>query len=558
MVGAVLGSAFFLSKGWLAVILAAALGSIAMELGGRIATRLQQFGADVQQKTREEFGQDSPLTAFVIGLTLGLVWVPCAGPALGFAFTLVREEPGVRAILALASYGLGTAVPLLLIGYGGQAVVHSTRRVSQYSGIIKQVAGALLILTAIALQFRLFEKAQIWLLDHTNFGDLGTRIEEKLFERDMFEIEDTGVKDATEKENEGLMIQDDPPAEKKDEVVKKESLMEDQKTMEKDGTVQKMQKSPSSASSIKLPTLPKLSRAPEFTDLGPWHNSEPFTLASLKGKVVLVDFWTYSCINCIRTLPYIQGYWEKFKDKPFVLIGVHSPEFVFEKSEANVKDAIARHGLTYPVAQDNDFGTWIAFSNRYWPAKYLIDAEGYIRYAHFGEGAYEETDLAIQSLLAESGHSIEAKPMPEEEQESRREQSPETYLGSRSWSALGNSQGDPSDMVISYKAPASMQLHNYHLVGEWQLMDDERQTLRSSEGEIRMRFLGSEINLVLGLAKGTGPVQASVEVDGKHVQELTINRHDLYQLYTGSYGEHDILVKIQGNGAEAYAFTFGS
>ena len=147
-----------------------------------------------------------------------------------------------------------------------------------------------------------------------------------------------------------------------------------------------------------LPPLPTLTRAPELAGLGPWHNSQPFTLESLRGKVVLVDFWTYSCINCIRTLPYIQGYWTKFKDTgKFVLIGVHSPEFAFEKLERNVSAAIARHGLTYPIAQDNDFKTWNAFANRYWPAKYLIDADGYIRYTHFGEGGYEETDAAIQS-----------------------------------------------------------------------------------------------------------------------------------------------------------------
>src|SRR3989338_5797026 len=176
----------FFYEGWIAIMVAQTLGAIAMELGGKVATRIQQFGVDVQQKTEDEFGKDSPWTAFVIGLTLGLVWVPCAGPALGFAFTLVREEPGPRALLALAFYGLGTGVPLLAIGYGGQAAVHSVHAVSRYTGTIKKVAGLLLILTAVALQFRLFEKAQIWLLDHTNFGDLGTRIEEKLFERTIF------------------------------------------------------------------------------------------------------------------------------------------------------------------------------------------------------------------------------------------------------------------------------------------------------------------------------------------------------------------------------------
>ncbi|TSC58201.1 MAG: Cytochrome c bioproteinis protein [Candidatus Peregrinibacteria bacterium Greene0416_19] len=517
--GAVLGAFFFWGKGLESVIIAAVLGVLAMEIGGRIATRIQQWGTDIQQSATQALGRENPLAAFIIGLTLGLVWVPCAGPALGFAFALVRDEPGVRAALLLGAYGLGTAVPLLLIGYGGQAAVHSVRALSRFTGIVKQVAGVLLIVTAVSLQYRFFEKFQVWLLDHTNFGDLGTRLEERLF-GDQF------------------------------------------------GNEPRVENPPSgnnfSSASMNLPKLPKLVRAPEFTGLGPWHNSEPFTLASLKGKVVLVDFWTYSCINCIRTLPYMEGYWDKFKDTGrFVLIGVHSPEFVFEKDQGNVRDAIKRHGLTYPVAQDNDFGTWRAFANRYWPAKYLIDAEGTIRYTHFGEGAYEETDLAIQSLLQEIGITITTDSagippaLSTRGSEERRDQTPEIYLGERSWPSLGNAQFEPSDIVVDYVAPASMQLHKYYLVGKWQLMDGERQVLRSDEGEIRMKFLGSEINLVMGLDDGAKPGSAEVFIDGEKVTSLTLDGDKLFTLFKGEYGEHEIVLKIRGKGVEGYAFTFG-
>ena len=329
--------------------------------------------------------------------------------------------------------------------------------------------------------------------------------------------------------------------------------------------------SPNPHPSMPLPPLPTLTRAPELAGLGPWHDSKPFTLESLRGKVVLVDFWTYSCINCIRTLPYIQGYWTKFKDTgKFVLIGVHSPEFAFEKLERNVSAAIARHGLTYPIAQDNDFKTWNAFANRYWPAKYLIDADGYIRYTHFGEGGYEETDLAIQSLLAEIGVSpggtegtdvaegTEGGTLRQAQGDfARRNQTPETYLGARSWPALGNSQGEPSDAVVSYQAPAERTLHKYYLVGDWQLIDNEQQVLRSTEGEIRIKALGSEVNLVLGLEPGTSPVMADIDVDGKPSKKITIDRHDLFTLFKGEYGEHEIILKIHGKGVEGYAFTFG-
>ncbi len=315
---------------------------------------------------------------------------------------------------------------------------------------------------------------------------------------------------------------------------------------------------------MQLPTLPKLVRAPEFAGLGPWHNSQPLTLKDLKGKVVLVDFWTYSCINCIRTLPYIQGYWDTFKDTgKFVILGVHTPEFVFEKSQSNVADAIKRHGLTYPIAQDNDYGTWKAFSNHYWPAKYLIDAQGYIRYTHFGEGDYEKTDLAIQSLLKEAGLDISDKPKLTVNPLDITDNSgisPETYLGSRRWPALGNSQGEPSNQVISYKVPASMQLNKYYLVGDWQLVNDERQVLRSSTGEIRMKFTGGEINLVLGLEPGAAPVDADVWIDGERkygTHKFQVKMHDLYPLYKNNGGQHEMVLTLKGKGVEAYAFTFG-
>ncbi len=511
VVGAILGASFFLVKGWPAVAIAAILGVIAIIVAPPLANKIQQFGSNVQQKVRTDLGNESPLTAFLMGLTMGLVWVPCAGPALGFAFTLVREQPGFLSLFYLFVYGLGTAIPLLLIGYGGQYAVHSVHKLVRYSGHVKHTAGVLLIITAVALHFNWLEKAQLWVTNNTAYGTWGVDLEERLF---------------SDRIGKALI----------------------------DATI------PASGHVMQLPNLPKITRAPEFEGIGPWHNSEPLKLADLKGKVVLVDFWTYSCINCIRTLPYIQGYWEKFKDKPFVLLGVHTPEFIFEKSEKNVADAISRHGLTYPVAQDNDFGTWKAFANHYWPAKYLIDAEGYIRYTHFGEGAYDETDLAIQSLLKEIGVEVSGKTEMIEEEQPRGDRSPETYLGSRSWPALQNAVGNPSDKIIAYRAPEELRLHKYALAGDWQLVDEEKQVLRSIEGEIRMHFEGGEINLVMGNENmdATTPATVDVEVDGEHVTTFIIDHYDLYPLWKGENDEHDITLYIRGEGVEGYAFTFGS
>lgn len=531
-IGAAAGGLFFVSKGIPSVLIAGAAGVLVMEIASRIAPRIQQLGTDAQTGARAEFGQDSLVTAFIVGLTLGLVWVPCAGPALGVALALVREQPGLQAFLALSAYAVGAGIPLLLVGYGGQAAVHSARMLARYSGRINQIAGVLLVASAVALSLNLFQAFQVWLVSNTGFGDIGTRIEEQLVNRF-------------------------------------------------NGTDQSLS---SSSPSMSLPILPKISRAPEFTGLGPWHNSQPFTIASLKGKVVLVDFWTYSCINCIRTLPYVQGYWDKYERgklkvesgtllNNFVVIGVHTPEFTFEKSQSNVAMAIKEHGLTYPVVQDNDYGTWNAFANHYWPAKYLIDANGYIRYEHFGEGDYEQTDLAIQSLLNEigvsnngkwtplrqgyEGQEMENGKLPEAKQQSGNV-SPETYIGSRSWPAFGNQIGDPDNESHVYSAPDTLALNKYYLDGTWQLSDDqEYQSLVSDSGKIAMRFTGGEINLVMGLDDGAKPVQASVMVDGKPGKTFTIDRHDLFNLFKGTYGQHDIFLKLQGKSAEAFAFTFG-
>lgn len=512
LAGAVAGGFFFMDKGVVAVVIAILAGIFALEIAGNLGARLQQIGVNAQTIARDELGRDSLLTAFIVGLTLGLVWVPCAGPALGFVLALVREQPGLGAIAALLAYALGTAVPLLLVGYGGQYAVRSVKSLSRYTGVVKALAGVLLILTAIALHLNFLQKIQIWIEDHTMFGNFASDIEDNLFPT------------------------------------------ENRTTRTSSGSTS------SSSDTMNLPTLPNIIRAPEFTGLGPWHNSESFTLESLKGKVVLIDFWTYSCINCIRTLPYVQGYWDKYKDTgKFVLLGVHTPEFTFEKLEKNVAMAIKEHGLTYPVAQDNDFGTWSAFANRYWPAKYLIDANGVIRYEHFGEGDYEQTDRAIASLLQEAGVDISstgqlaASPV----KTYGGPVTPEIYLSSRSWPAFGNAQGEPSDAILKYAAPAELILDRYYLSGSWQLIADESETLRSDVGEILMRFRGGEINLVLGLEEGSKPVKAEVMVDGKDAGTFMVDRHDLYNLFTGDYGEHDVRLKLTGKGVQAFAFTFG-
>ncbi len=493
---ALLGAWFFIPDGWLFVVGALVINVVLLEIGRRIAPRLQQLGANVQGGVRKATG-DSLFTAFVVGLTLGLVWVPCAGPALGFALALVREQPNAWAFFALTAYAVGAAVPLLIVGYGGQLAVRSMRSFTHYSGHVKRVSGVLLIFTAVALQWNLLIQLQTWLAG-TPGAEIATNLEQKLFP-------------------------DAPAPVKRD-----------------DGT------------------LPDLGPAPEFTKLGPWHNSQPLDAEDLKGKVVLVDFWTYSCINCLRTLPYIQGYWDRFKTGPFVIVGVHTPEFAFEQDPDNVSDAVERLGLTYPVAQDNTYGTWRAFSNHYWPAKYLIDANGRIRYEHFGEGNYEETADAIKSLLLEAGYSFDganmADPPPST---SRRTVTPETYLGIRGWDALANAGPIPTEDPVDYVAPRSLAVNTVALEGQWQLESDERQVLRSGSGAITIRALAGEVNLVLGPERDLGSYEVRVIVDDEETESFTVDHHDLYRLYKGPYGDHTVRLEFDMPGIAAYAYTFG-
>ena len=545
IIGAILGGYFFWEKGVIATVSAVVLGIIAVEICGRIATRIQQLGSDMQLKTRAGLGDQSLLGAFIIGLSMGLVWVPCAGPALGFALAVVRNQPGLLAAAYLASYAVGAGIPLMLIGYGGQSAMKSVRRLSQYSGRIKEVSGALLILSALALQFNVFQNLQTWLADKTGFGTIGNDIEVKLFGNSI------GQPSATS----SLA----PRSSQRSEVGSSSVSTTSSKSS---GKIQQVGTTTSDATTTMTPVpsnLPILGIEPdEFVGLGPWHNSPPLTLKDLRGKVVLIDFWTYSCINCIRTLPYVEAYAQKYKDQPFVLIGIHTPEFTFEKSATNVETAIKEHGLTYPVAQDNNFDTWNAFHNQYWPAHYLIDAKGNIRYTHFGEGGYDEADKAIASLLGEIGSKADTNmAIPSEVSGGNHDITGETYLHSRGWDSFGNKAGAPDADVHTYVAPTEMTTDDFYLNGDWQLVGDERQVLRSEEGEVNIRARAGEVNLVLGLEDGVSSVKADVIVDGKAGKSFVIDHHDLYTLYKGDYGTHDVVLKLHGKGVAAYAYTFG-
>jgi thiol-disulfide isomerase/thioredoxin len=316
--------------------------------------------------------------------------------------------------------------------------------------------------------------------------------------------------------------------------------------------------------------------APELTKITSYINSQPITLADLRGKVVLVDFWTYSCINCIRTIPYLNAWHEKYADDGLVIIGIHTPEFEFEKDYNNVKAAVEKFDIKYPIAQDNEKDTWNAYENLYWPRKYLIDTEGYIRYDHIGEGAYAETEKVIQSLLAERAEYIggnvtfdQSISNPESQQsvDSNRINTPELYFGYEYSSApLGNSEGYKPNQVVKYTIPDDSKIvpNRIYLAGEWKNNGDHME-LQSEVGRIVLSYSAKAVNIVAGGGGELHILEDNSKLDerssGTDISEDGTVKIDGQRLYNivghEQYGNHDIAIEVVGRGFQIYTFTFG-
>lgn len=468
---------------------------------------MSTFSRFTPQTQKDGFGG-----GFVIGLSLGLLWTPCVGPILAsvISLALTGSVTGTAFFITLA-YSLGTSIPMFAIMYGGRQLLQKVPWLLRNTGRIQQAFGVIMIATGVGLFFNVDRSFQTWLLQaFPQYGTGLTKIENNSSVQSQL----------------GLLRSGDS-------------------TQSKSGKT-----------------------APDFTGGGQWLNSEPLSLQKeLKGKVVLVDFWTYSCINCIRTLPYIEKWYETYKDKGFVVVGVHSPEFEFEKKTDNVSKAIKDFGLTYPVVQDNDFNIWKAYNNQYWPAHYLIDGNGAVRATHFGEGGYEETENQIRSLLGETPLS-NTKPLEQPTAESA--QTPETYLGyARAGSYSPQSKID-IDTTKTYSFAGQLEADGVALGGSW-LVGGENIVSKSVGAQLFLNFQSPNVYLVLGKAPGvTTPTHVTVQIDGKPVTAdqktadmddagvITVTdarKYDIAHLAPGS-GRH-LLTLTFDQGVEAYAFTFG-
>ncbi len=450
----------------------------------------------------------------IIGFSVGLLWTPCVGPILASVISLaITGTVTFDAFLITLAYSLGTAIPMFLIMLGGQNALRRVPWLLSNLGHIQKLFGILMILTAIGIFFNLDRRFQTYILN--TFPQYGS----------------------------GLSNFED------NELIRNQL---DNKTQTKNTDVEMVK-----SDLIK----PKGVKAPEIIPGGAWFNSKALKLTELKGKVVILDFWTYSCINCQRTLPYLRDWNEKYKDKGLVIIGVHAPEFEFEKNQKNVAQAIKDFQLTYPIVQDNDFATWRAYSNRYWPAKYFIDNEGYIRYSHFGEGAYNDSEKVIQELLKEAGvmnvtseinnptYQIQAK-------------TPEIYLGYSRIEHFASAESIKKDTLGIYTSPSKLDNNQFGYDGAWNVMEEYANPQKGAK--LTLNFDAKEVFLVMR-SKGL-PAKVKVYLDDKmqffgednENGVVTVDNDQLYKLINLSIpGRHTLKLEFEDSNAELFAFTFG-
>ncbi len=437
----------------------------------------------------------------VLGLSLGFIWTPCVGPILASVLTLAATQQVSYQLVAIAaSYSLGSALPMLAISYGGKRILHVLPLFRSKSLFIQKVFGVIICLMAILIHFNIDRDFQTAFLDRfPGYGSALTRFEN----------------------NDYVKM-------KIDELKKEKGV-----SFKKDSSV-----------GYDAPNK-------DFVGGTRWLNSEPLSLnTSLKGKVVLVDFWTYTCINCIRTLPYLVKWYDTYKDDGFVIVGVHSPEFEFEKKESNVREAMKKYGITYPVVQDNEFAIWRSYNNRYWPAHYLIDREGRVRMEHFGEGAYEETEKMIQDLLDVQ------KPIPQLEGDADQQQrTPETYVGYERLERLRAGQSIVKHVSHRYTSSSYLGTDEWAFEGMWTVGPEYATSQKKSS--IHMKFRGKDVFLVMRPEESAGSVRVQVLIDGVVSKEIDVRDDDMYQLVKGDvYGEHELEVVFDGK-VHVYAFTFG-
>jgi thiol-disulfide isomerase/thioredoxin len=435
---------------------------------------------------------------YIIGTALGLVWTPCAGPILA-TITALASTHGITltTLFMIIAYSSGAAAPMLFIMYGGNKILHTTQILTPYTSLIKRISGIVIILTALTMVFNLDTQFQSLIASY--FPTLS--IESHPF------------------------------------------IIKELKNLKSDGY-----------------HMDNQTKAPELVGITHWINSKPLSLNDLKGKVVLIDFWTYSCINCIRTLPHIKEWYSTYKNKGLEIIGVHTPEFAFEKNNSHVDAAVKKFCITYPIALDNNYATWQAYDNHYWPAHYLINQEGIIVYHHLGEGNYQETENKIRQLLS-------LKPLGKTETEELQTMiTPETYLGCSRSDRYHQDITLHKDHIINYHYKAPLPINHVGLTGSWLSKND---CIISSDSNctIDLNFTAHTVYLVM---ESLTPQEIIILLDGKPLSKnsytsdtnqngnIVVHEPRMYEIVNlgKKYGKHLLTLKFPSH-ITVYVFTFG-
>ena len=504
---------------WIALVVMAVLGVSLLfpAVGDRLMRPFVAAGSWLTDRAERQGGDQGDVrSSLLLGVATGLLWAPCAGPILGVILTgAALQGAGVGTTVLLLAYAAGAATSLGLALLVGGRVFKAMKGALGVGEWVRRGLGVLVLVGVVVIGLG----ADTGLLTRISAASTG-RIEQALL---------GGI-------GRGM---------------------------------------PTNQAPADLANLPVEGVMPPLTGATTWINTPPLTTEQLRGKVVVVDFWTYSCINCIRSIPYVRAWAEKYKDQGLVVIGVHTPEFAFEKAEANVRQNTLRLGITYPVAMDNEFAIWRAFKNQYWPAHYFIDAKGRIRHHHFGEGDYAGSERVIQQLLKEAGAANVASNVvtvqaegAEAAADMAQVESPETYVGYGRAENFRSPGGLANDVIKDYVA-APLKLNDWSLSGRWRVTR-EHADLQAAGGRIAFRFKARDLHLVMGPSKPGAPVRFRVRIDGaapganagSDIDAQGLGRVDgerLYQLVrqTGAVRERTFEIEFLDPGVQVFAFTFG-
>jgi len=511
------------------VLLASGLTLIVPGLADRLEARLSRIAALGVGGIRIS-GGDGFRSGLLVGAALGFVYTPCAGPILA-AVISVSAASGRTVAVAIA-YSLGSAAMLLALTLGGRRLFDRVRAAGR-GPALQRTLGVVMVITAVAIIGGADVSFDQYVAEHIPEVNLTAGLEKShAVESRLHELTGHGAKFAQVTKS-AVAARDASEA----------TLLADARGLKDIGV------------------------APEFTDTQRWFNTpgdRPLTLASLRGHVVLVDFWTYTCINCIRTLPYLKAWDATYREEGLAIVGVHTPEFAFEHDAGNVQSAIARFGVRYPVAQDNNMGTWNAYGNQYWPADYLIDASGHVRYAAAGEGDYSRTETAIRALLAEVGKSVGGTSHPTGVVTPSEVATPETYLGTaraQGW-RIGPQSGEHD---YGASAPAELGLNEFAYTGTWSIAAQPATAVAGAGVDVELE--AKNVYLVLS-SQGETPRRVQVLLDGRRISSrvagadvhngaVTVTGQRLYSLVSLPGDQQHRLTLRFAPGVSGYAFTFG-